>query len=280
MLRLHHVPLCPFCRKIRIVLREKNLTAELVEVQPWDRPDDLLRLNSGQRGAGAGRTVPMSVSDSQAITDHLEEALLGDASLFGPFGARNSNETRRLVLLVRYQVAGEVDRAALAPRRLSRRMRSGPSELSALGGGPRRLTRTCRFHLAYSRLSLPAAKWLAGETLTLADIAAAGHLSVLDYMVTYLDAAPGARKNWYAEMKSRRPCGPVLMDRLEIGLKPPAHYDDPGTSERPDQCHCADPGQSDRLFPVATAGSAASEGLATPRLADHPAGFHQRMLLL
>ena len=31
MLRLYHVPLCPYCRKIRLALREKQLVFELVE---------------------------------------------------------------------------------------------------------------------------------------------------------------------------------------------------------------------------------------------------------
>ena len=39
------------------------------------------------------------------------------------------------------------------------------------------------------------------------------------------DAAAGAR-DWYAKMKSRPSMRPILMDRL-VGLKPPAHYDDP-----------------------------------------------------
>ena len=73
MLRLHHVPLCPFCRKIRIVLREKGLVAELVEVQPWDHPDELLRLNPASE-APVLTDGEQVVCDSQAITDHLEEA--------------------------------------------------------------------------------------------------------------------------------------------------------------------------------------------------------------
>ena len=35
MLRLLHFPLDPFSRKVRIVLREKELDAELEAVEPW-----------------------------------------------------------------------------------------------------------------------------------------------------------------------------------------------------------------------------------------------------
>ena len=37
MLRLYHVQLCPYSRKIRMALREKALPCELVEVAPWEK---------------------------------------------------------------------------------------------------------------------------------------------------------------------------------------------------------------------------------------------------
>jgi glutathione S-transferase len=83
-----------------------------------------------------------------------------------------------------------------------------------------------RFHLAYIDYLYQSRKWLAGDEMTLADIAAAAHISVLDYMGDVpWDAAGGAR-DWYAKMKSRPSMRPILLDRL-TGLKPPTHYDDP-----------------------------------------------------
>ena len=74
MLRLYHVPLCPFCRKIRIVLRERSLAAEMVEVQPWEHPDDLLRLNPASEAPVLvdGEQV---ICDSQAIADHSRQRI-------------------------------------------------------------------------------------------------------------------------------------------------------------------------------------------------------------
>jgi glutathione S-transferase len=45
MLTLHHTPLSPACRKVRIMLREKELDAELVEEDFWERPMALFALN-------------------------------------------------------------------------------------------------------------------------------------------------------------------------------------------------------------------------------------------
>lgn len=37
MLKLYHTPLSPFCRKIRMLLKEKDLAFELVNENVWDR---------------------------------------------------------------------------------------------------------------------------------------------------------------------------------------------------------------------------------------------------
>ena len=219
MLRLLHVPLCPFCRKIRIVLREKGLAADLTEVQPWDHPDELLRLNPASEAPVLVDSEQV-VCDSQAITDHLEEAHPG-TSLLGE-GQAQRNETRRLVAWFDSKFSREVTDLLWRERMIKRWAKRGFPRSEVMREGSQNI----RFHLTYIDYLYQQRKWLAGEAMTLADIAAAAHLSVLDYMGDVpWDAAPGAR-DWYAKMKSRPSMRPILMDRL-VGLKPPAHYDDP-----------------------------------------------------
>jgi glutathione S-transferase len=45
MLRLHHFPLCPFCRKVRVVLHEKDVHPELQALEPWHQQQELAALN-------------------------------------------------------------------------------------------------------------------------------------------------------------------------------------------------------------------------------------------
>ena len=72
MLRLLHFPLGPFSRKVRIVLREKELDAALEATEPWQCGDDLGALNPA-------REVPVLlddervIADSGAICEYLEE---------------------------------------------------------------------------------------------------------------------------------------------------------------------------------------------------------------
>jgi len=82
-----------------------------------------------------------------------------------------------------------------------------------------------REHLKYLAWLAENRKWLAGPTLSLADFAAAGHLSALDFAGDVeWSVAPGARE-WYAKMKSRPSFRGVLADRVP-GVTPPAHYTD------------------------------------------------------
>ena len=68
-------------------------------------------------------------------------------------------------------------------------------------------------------------RWLAGPSLSLADFAAAAHLSALDFIgdVDWTLSAPA--RDWYARMKSRPCFRSLLADRVS-GVLPPAHYAD------------------------------------------------------
>jgi len=218
MLRLYHQPLCPFSRKIRLVLREKNLAAEVVEVEPWQRDPDFLRLNPAAE-------VPvlvddeLVVADSSAIADYLNETH-GEPELIGRSPAQR-NEVRRLVAWFDVKFRRDVTDLLWGEKLMRRLKRNGTPSSEALRAGAANI----RGHLAYIGYLYEDRRWLAGDDLSLADLAAAAHLSVLDYLGDVpWDASAGAR-DWYAKVKSRPSFRPLLMDRM-VGLKPPVHYDD------------------------------------------------------
>jgi len=79
--------------------------------------------------------------------------------------------------------------------------------------------------LAYLGWLAETRKWLAGNTLSLADFAAAGQISTLDFAGEIDWSVSPAAKEWYARMKSRPCFRSVLADRV-AGVEPPAHYAD------------------------------------------------------
>ena len=60
-----------------------------------------------------------------------------------------------------------------------------------------------RYHLTYIGHLTETRSWLAGDAMSFADLAAAAHLSALDYLgeVPWEEFEPA--KNWYALVKSR-----------------------------------------------------------------------------
>jgi glutathione S-transferase len=99
------------------------------------------------------------------------------------------------------------------------------------GGGPpdtdalRAARHNIRYHLAYLGWLLRTRDWVTGERLSLADLAAAAHLSVCDYLGEVPWNDDETVKNWYARLKSRPSFRPLLADTL-AGLPPSKSYAD------------------------------------------------------
>jgi len=67
--------------------------------------------------------------------------------------------------------------------------------------------------------------WLAGDQMTLADFAAAAHLSSLDYISDVDWNRSAVVKDWYAKIKSRPAFRGILADYVS-GFPPTRHYSD------------------------------------------------------
>jgi glutathione S-transferase len=218
MLRLHHFPLCPFSRKIRIVLREKELDAALEEAEPWQGGDELIALNP------AGE-VPVLLDDDRVIADsgviceYLEETR-PEPRLLGLDPVERA-EVRRLVAWFDVKFVREVTDLVWREKVLKFVINRDTPNSAAVRVGVANL----HAHLSYVGYLFEQRNWLAGDHISLADAAAGAQLSVLDYLGDVpWEAHPGA-KLWYARLKSRPSFRPLLADRLPC-LKPVAHYDD------------------------------------------------------
>ena len=109
---------------------------------------------------------------------------------------------------------------------MGRRCRSGLTgagapDSSAIRAGQSNL----RHHLDYIAWLAARRNWLAGDDFSLADIAAAAHLSTLDFLDDIRWADHDEVKLWYQRVKSRPSFRPLLADRI-IGFRAPVHYAD------------------------------------------------------
>ncbi|HSF90815.1 MAG TPA: glutathione S-transferase family protein, partial [Paracoccaceae bacterium] len=196
MRRLYHMPLSPFCRKIRLVLGEKKLEFELVEERPWERRLDYLRQNPSGK-VPMLKTDGLVLAESQAIFEFLEETYPEPALL--PKDAAGKAEARRLAHWFDDKFHHEVTAKLLYERVNKKLMKSGYPDSAAIKAGSKNI----KYHLEYMDWLLEGRKWLAGDSLTIADFSAAAQLSCLDYINDVDWARSAAVKDWYAKIKSR-----------------------------------------------------------------------------
>ena len=219
MRTLYHLPLSPFSRKVRLVLAEKRLPFDLRQEKVWERRAEYLELNPAGTVPTLIEDNGLAIPDSAVICEYLEDAY-PDTPLLGRTLAERV-EVRRLVAWFDGKFAAEVTRNVLGEKFMKRLTGRGNPDPAAMRTGYTAL----RYHLDYLGWLAENRKWLGGASISLADFAAAAHLSCLDFIgdVDWKLSQPA--KDWYARMKSRPSFRGVLADRVP-GVTPPEHYAD------------------------------------------------------
>ena len=73
---LYQFPLCPYSRKVRLLLGEKGIGYDLVRESPWAMRDEFLDLNpAGLTPVMADPDRGLTLIDSQAICEYFEETV-------------------------------------------------------------------------------------------------------------------------------------------------------------------------------------------------------------
>lgn len=218
MARLHHFPLSPYCRKVRLSLAEKRIEVELIDTRYWEKNPELMRRNP------AGK-VPIlqldgkTLTESAAINEYLEERYPEPPLM--PTRAEGRYEVRRLVSWFDDKFHNEVTANLLYERVIKKISGQGYPESSKIKAGAKAI----KYHLDYMGWLLDQRRWLAGDAMTLADFAAAAHLSSLDY-ISDVDWDRNANvREWYSKIKSRPAFRSILADQVP-GFPPPPHYAD------------------------------------------------------
>lgn len=220
MRTLYHLWLCPFSRKVRVVMGEKKLAFEMVVERIWEDRPDFKALNPANDVPVLVEPNGAVLADSMAIAEYLDEIQPAPPLLGGDPLIRA--EVRRLVAWFDGKFNREVTLNLVGEKLVKRQMglTSGPdSRLIRIGFSQ------LREHLLYLGWLAEQRRWLAGESFSMADIAAACHLSAIDYIGDVPWSEHPAVKDWYARIKSRPSFRPLLSDHLP-GIPPPPHYAD------------------------------------------------------
>lgn len=216
---LYHLPLSPYARKVRLVLAEKRLAFELRVEKTWERRPEYLAMNPAGTVPTLTEENGLMVPHSNAICEYLDEAY-PDICLIGrTLGERVA--IRAMTAWFDERFAAEVSRNLLFEKVMKPASRGGAPDAARLREGYAAL----RTHLKYVDHLAETRNYLAGPHVSLADFAAAGHLSALDFIGDVDWAGVPAAKDWYARIKSRPAFRALLADRVS-GFNPPPHYAD------------------------------------------------------
>lgn len=221
MWRLYQFPLCPFSRKVRLLLGEKGVAYDLVRESPWAQDDAFLDLNpAGTTPVMVDDEKGITLIDSQAIAEYMEETVEKFPLING--NAAGRAEIRRLTAWIDQIFYGDVVAPLLNERMKKRLVHRAPPDAGALRDAMRR----ANTHMDYMDYLLDHRSWLAGGTMSLADITAAAHISVADYLGGIDWAGHEPIKRWYAGFKSRPSFRPLLSERMD-SIVPPPYYEKP-----------------------------------------------------
>lgn len=226
MARLTQFRICPHSRSIRLALGELGIEFDMAEERPWEWRPAFLALNPAGSLPVLEAEHGTVVAGAYAISEFLAETADPGGrvlSLF-PGDAAARAEVRRLVdwfhVKMDSEVTAELLKEKLHPR-LDSKLAGHTPDLALV----RAIKSNLRHHLAYIDHLADQHSWLAGDELSFADLAAAAHLSCIDYLDEMPWDAHAPAKDWYAKIKSRPSFRALLADRVP-GLAPPMHYGD------------------------------------------------------
>lgn len=228
MHKLTQYRLCPHSRAVRLVMAEIGMDVELVEQLPWDFRPGFLALNP------AGELPVLEVSDgltlcgAYSISEYFGDLLRdfvkdGHPAPLFPGSSEDRAEVRRLTDWFCGKFHREVTREMLQERVYGfLNVEAGHTpDASVLRAARANL----RYHLSYLNYLGDQRRWLAGDEMSFADLAAAAQLSTLDYLGEIGWDEYSAARLWYTRIKSRPAFRALLADRI-AGVQPSKTYSD------------------------------------------------------
>ena len=212
MRKLFQHPLCPYGRQVRLALSEKKL-------------DFALERESQLKDQTVIRTWPVLqdlngvfLSHPYAIVEYLEEVYPENELL--PPDSLAKTEARSIVGWIN-DIFGRDISATLIHEKYGKRVsRQGVPDSSVIRNAKSQLNN----YLDALNNLIDRRHWLAGEAMTYADLAAASHLSIVDYFGDVPWDKFSVIKDWYVRLKSRPSFRGLLAERIP-GLPPADHYD-------------------------------------------------------
>jgi len=217
MWTLFHHPSAPGSRKVRIALSELGVPCQIELVSYWLRQPEFTRLNVAAEVPVLMLEDEQVVVGDQAICEFLDE-VKPDHTLLGP-SLEQRSETRRLLQWFDHKFSREVTDCIIGEKLVKRLARTGSPHADTIRVGIANI----HYHLDYIGWLVERRSWLAGNDFSLADCAAAAHISLVDYLGDVPWTDHDDARTWYMKVKSRPAFRPLLTETM-AGIAPAEHY--------------------------------------------------------
>jgi glutathione S-transferase len=220
MYKLYHQILCPFSRKVRICLAAREIKFELITENFWNRRREFIALNPAL-------TVPVLlnenkkvISGSYVITEYLDEKY-GQANSIIGINIDEKVEARRIQFWFDEKFFNDVSKYIIYEKYFKKflnKKHASPESYILNTASENLIT-----HLNYIEFLTQGRQYLAADRITIADFAAAAHISILDYFGYINWRNHPIVKSWYSLVKSHQSFNGILKDRI-ANINPPNWY--------------------------------------------------------
>ncbi|MDD4556683.1 MAG: glutathione S-transferase family protein [Alphaproteobacteria bacterium] len=215
VLLIHHTT-SPFSRKIRLQMSEKKVLFVLKEEEPWNLSEEVYQLNPSG-------SLPIFlydgnfISGNYAISEYLEDFIKEIRLL--PDDIKQRADARNIIEWFDTKFYEDVYKKIVVEKVHKRFSKGLAPDSKILKIGLNNLN----YHMEYIDWLAEKDNYLAGETFSLADITAAAHLSIIDYLGDVSWENYRNAKIWYSKIKSRPSFKDLLNDTIR-GILPSKHY--------------------------------------------------------
>jgi glutathione S-transferase len=220
MRKLYYHPLCAASRTVSFALSEKRLDFTTEIIRFWDKSSGLCELNPLGRLPVLIELNGSVLAGVYGILEYIEEKYAGNSVL-----SQDSNEraeARRIFQWLNEDFAAEVT-AVLAFEKGLKKFFVAPGNASPSSAVLKQVRDAIQLYVRQLEWFAERRRWLAGDAFSFADIAAAAHVSLLDYMGGVNWNIFPIAKEWYVRIKSRPSFRRLLNERIP-GIAPAAHY--------------------------------------------------------
>lgn len=221
MRKLYYYPLCAFSRIALLALSEKKLDFSIEITKFWDKNSHLLDLNSFGRLPVLVDLNGSTIAGVYAVVEYVEDAYEDLHLLSSDLEERA--EARRIFQWMNEDFAAEITTVLAFEKDIKRYFVSKGQSSAPSSSVIKNVKEASHAYFKQLETFIDQRNWLAGDIFSIADIAVAAHISVVDYLGNVLWSHYPILKGWYMRIKSRPSFKKILLDRLP-GLPPSPHY--------------------------------------------------------